>query len=141
MSLYIDTSCLWKLLLLEPESAQTRVIVEAEPLVIVSNLAELEVEQQLLAQRLGGRLSLRTYRQVRATLASFRGTAPFAHKTTNHDLAQIARRQATAAPYCRTADRLHLAAMEALGVQRLLTHDDQQAAAAAARGFGVVRPQ
>jgi len=30
--------------------------------------------------------------------------------------------------------------MESLGVRRLLTHDDQQAAAARALGFAVVRP-
>ena len=34
-----------------------------------------------------------------------------------------------------------LAAMEALGIRRLLTNDDQQAAAARALGFGVVLPR
>lgn len=41
----------------------------------------------------------------------------------------------------RTLDRLHLATMEALGLRRLLTNDETQARAAAARGFEVLRPR
>lgn len=43
--------------------------------------------------------------------------------------------------HCRTLDRLHLAAMEGLGLRRLLTNDDTQAAAARALGFQVVLPR
>jgi hypothetical protein len=43
--------------------------------------------------------------------------------------------------YCRTLDRLHLGVMEALGLNRLLTNDDQQAAAARALGFEVLMPR
>jgi hypothetical protein len=35
---------------------------------------------------------------------------------------------------------LHLAAMEELGLKRLMTHDVRQAQAAAEAGFEVVRP-
>jgi hypothetical protein len=40
----------------------------------------------------------------------------------------------------RTLDRLHLAAMEELGLHRLMTHDGPQAKAAAARGYAVLSP-
>ena len=43
--------------------------------------------------------------------------------------------------HCRTLDRLHLAAMQALGVRRLLTNDDIQTRAATALGFEVLRPR
>ncbi len=142
MSLYVDTSCLLKLVFVEPESARVHQLVQAEPQVTVSTLAELEAEQMLWSQLLGGALSRRDHTRLRGFLAGLRGAAPFVHKTVPHDLAQIARRQILATrAYCRTPDRLHLAAMEALGVQRLLTNDDQQAAAARALGFGVVRPR
>ena len=101
MSLYLDTSCLWKLLVDEPESARVRDLVGNEPLIVVSSYAEFE-----------------------------------------DDLARIARQQVlSSAVYCRTADRLHLAAMEALGLRRLLTNDEQQATAARALGFGVLLPR
>jgi predicted nucleic acid-binding protein len=38
-------------------------------------------------------------------------------------------------------DRLHLAAMQALDVRRLLTNDEIQARAAAALGFEILRPR
>jgi hypothetical protein len=41
-------------------------------------------------------------------------------------------------PHCGTLDRLHLAAMELLGISRLLTHDNCQAQAARGLGFEVV---
>jgi predicted nucleic acid-binding protein len=53
------------------------------------------------------------------------------------DQIKVAARRA----YCRTLDRLHLATMQALGVQRLLTNDDTQAAAARALGLDVVLPR
>jgi hypothetical protein len=43
--------------------------------------------------------------------------------------------------YCRMLDRLHLGAMQALGLRRLLTNDDGQARAARALGFSVVMPR
>ena len=142
MSLYLDTSCLLKLVLVEPESARVRQLLQAEPQVIISTLAELEAEQYLWSHLLGGGLRRREHAQLSELLAGLRGGAPFVHKTPPHDLAQISRRQILSSrAYCRTLDRLHLAAMEALGVSRLLTNDDQQAAAARALGFGVVLPR
>ena len=43
--------------------------------------------------------------------------------------------------YCPTLDRLHLAVMQALGVDRLLTNDDAQARAGRALGFVVSLPR
>ena len=42
--------------------------------------------------------------------------------------------------HCRTLDRLHLAAMEELGLRRLMTNDSAEAAGAKALGFAVVSP-
>ena len=142
MSLYLDTSCLLKLVFVEPESDRVYRLIQAEAQVVVSTLAELEAEQQLWSQRLGGILTRRELTRLNGFLAGLRGAAPFVHMTTPHDLAQISRGQiSTSGVYCRTADRLHLAAMAALGVDRLLTNDDQQAAAARALGFAVVLPR
>lgn len=142
MSLCLDTSCLLKLLIAEPESEKVHVLVHGEPRVVISTLAELEAEQQLRSQFLGGTLSRRAYNRVSGFLADLRRTPPFLHLIAPHDLAQIARDQIErSTAYCRTLDRLHLAAMETLGVQRLLTNDDSQAAAARELGFGVVLPR
>ena len=42
--------------------------------------------------------------------------------------------------HCRSIDPLHLAAMEELGLKRLMTHDVRQAKAAVEGGFQVIRP-
>ena len=42
--------------------------------------------------------------------------------------------------HCRSLDRLHLAAMEELGIKRLMTHDFRQAEAAREMGIDVVMP-
>jgi len=142
MSLYLDTSCLLKLVFDEPDSDRVDELVAVEQQIIVSTLAELEAEQQLWSQFLGGSLTRRDYARLRGFLADIRGVAPFVHKSSPHDLAQAARNQIlNSGAYCRTLDRLHLAAMEALGLRRLLTNDDQQAAAARALGFEVILPR
>jgi len=45
--IYLDTSCLLKLLRDEPESPHVRKAVDAEDLIIVSSLLELETEVQI----------------------------------------------------------------------------------------------
>ena len=51
------------------------------------------------------------------------------------------RQQRTARrPQCRSLDRLHLAAMEELGLRRLMTNNAAQAIGAMGLGFDVVRP-
>lgn len=142
MSLYLDTSCLWKLLVEEPESARVRELISNEPEVVISSYAEFEAEQVLRALRRAGTLTARQEVSLGRVLADFRGMDPFRHRSLPFDLPGIARLQIRRSPLnCRTADRLHLAAMEALGLRRLLTHDDQLAAAARALGFGVILPR
>lgn len=142
MSLYLDTSCLWKLLVDEPESARVRDLVGNEPMVVVSSYAEFEAEQVLLALRLGGKITARQEARIGRVLAGFRGMEPFHHRALPYDMARIARQQVLGSSvYCRTADRLHLAAMAALGLRRLFTNDEAQATAARALGFGVLLPR
>ncbi len=140
MSLYLDTSCLVKLLKVEPETDAVSKLVHGEEEVVVSELALLEAELQITAASLGGELTPGQARQAGETLKATTREHPFMVRAVGADVFQIARRQAAGKGYCRTLDRLHLAAMESLGVRRLLTHDDQQAAAARALGFAVVRP-
>ena len=142
MSLYLDTSCLWKLLVDEPESARVREIVGKAPKVVISSYTEFEAAQVLMSLRLGGCITARREARIGKLMAEFRGMEPFQHRGLPYDLSMIARQQVIRSSiYCRTADRLHLAAMEALGLDRLLTNDEQQAAAARALGYRVVLPR
>ena len=141
MSLYLDTSCLVKLLQVEPETPQVRAIIYREPEVTISGLTELEAFQQLRAGWLGGKLTRKAYANLTEFLTLHRTTPPFSFVPMPASIVSAAYAHAKTGPYCRTLDRLHLAAMEALGIRRLLTNDDQQAAAARALGFGVVLPR
>ena len=57
------------------------------------------------------------------------------------DVAEAQVRPLASSLHCRTLDRLHLAVMQIIGVQRLLTNDDRQAAVARALGFEVSVPR
>ena len=140
--IYVDTSCLLKLLLEEPESEAVRLAVAREVDVIVSPLTELEAAIQLRAGWLSGEYGETRYRAYVGRLKAFRGTDPFRFRSLPGSVFATARRQDSAAHriHCRTLDRLHLAAMEELGLRRLMTNDAAEAAGAAALGFEVVRP-
>jgi len=140
MSLYLDTSCLLKLLLVEPESASVRELVVAEPEVVVSALAQLEAAQALLAMRLGGEISRAQQVRLQRVLGQILETPPFVLLPFPADTIALAGKQAASGVYCRTLDRLHLAVMESAGLRRLLTNDATQAAAAKALGFAVITP-
>jgi predicted nucleic acid-binding protein len=138
---YIDSSSLLKTLWEEPESHAVREAIAGEDRVVVSTLAELEAEVQLRARWLGGSMTKARYEAYRARVASFRGTAPFVFR----DLPGVVFRRAIAQHasskvHCRSLDRLHLAAMDELGLRRLLTNDTKQATAARALGYDVVTP-
>ena len=144
MSLYLDTSCLLKLLFAEPESAKTSLLVAAEPRVVVSSLARLEALVQIQGRAAGGMLTARSATALARLLDQTLASAPFELVTTPAGIDGVAAGQLIPlgrSVYCRTLDRLHLAAMQALGVRRLLTNDDIQARAAAALGFEVLRPR
>ena len=140
--IYLDTSCLLKLLLEEPESEAVRTAVAGESEVIVSALTELETTVQLRAGWLAGQFRERRYRAYGGRLNVFRETDPFRFRPLAGSLFQTALRQDRAArrTHCRTLDRLHVAAMEELGLRRLMTTDIAEAAGAKARGFEVVNP-
>ncbi|HJX65530.1 MAG TPA: PIN domain-containing protein [Polyangia bacterium] len=144
MSLYLDTSCLLKLLLPEPESAKTSLLVAAEPRVVVSSLARLEALVQIQGRAAGGLLTSRSAATLARLLDQTLASAPFDLVATPAGIDGVAAGQLFPlgrSVHCRTLDRLHLAAMQALGVRRLLTNDDIQSRAAATLGFEVLRPR
>ena len=144
MSLYLDTSCLLKQLFAEPESAKTSLLVAAEPRVVVSSLARLEALVQIQGRAAGGMLTARSATALALLLDQTLASAPFDLVATPAGIDGVAAGQLIPlgrSVYCRTLDRLHLAAMQALGVRRLLTNDDIQTRAATALGFEVLRPR
>jgi predicted nucleic acid-binding protein len=140
--IYLHTSCLLKLLREELESADVRSAVSAEDEVVVSSLTELETEVQLKAAALGGGIRPSQWRQYQAKLAAMRNFDPFHFRYLPAAVFQTALRQHRhpQAAYCRSLDRLHLAAMEELKQRRLMTLDEVQGEAAEALGHRVVRP-
>jgi predicted nucleic acid-binding protein len=140
--IYLDTSCLLKLLREEPESADVRAAVETEEAVVVSSLAELETEVQLKAAVAGGEIRAGQWRQYQAKLAALRNFDPFHFRHLPAAVFTTALRQHRhpQAVHCRTLDRLHLAAMEEFKLTRIMTLDERQAKAAQSLNFQVVRP-
>jgi len=140
--IYLDSSCLLKLLWNEPESSAVIDALADEDTVVVSVLAEMETRIQLKAAHLGGDYNLPQWRRFEAQLAIFRNQLPYEFRTLPGTVFQTALRQhrnAGGLP-CRSLDRLHLAAMEELKVSRLMTHDERQAKAASEAGYEVVHP-
>jgi predicted nucleic acid-binding protein len=138
--LYIDTSSLMKLLWQEAESERTRQRVATEQKVVLSSLTELEADVQLAGACLAGKYSRAKLSAYRRALSAFGEIDPFERTELPGELFRLALQQQRRAnePHCGTLDRLHLAAMEWLGLSRLLTHDHRQAQAARALGFEVV---
>lgn len=139
---YLDTSCLLKLLLLEPESEAVRQAVSSEKEVVVSTLTRLEAEVQLKSGHLAGRYRASRLRAYREGLSRLLELAPFHLRPLAGSVFDTALRQhqKTHQVHCRSLDRLHLAAMQELGLRRLMTHDNAQAAAGRAVGFSILHP-
>jgi predicted nucleic acid-binding protein len=143
MALYLDTSCLLKLLFAEPDTPRVASLLVGEPRVVGSTLARLEALVQIHGRAAGGHLARRAARRLVARLDSMLEAWPFELVPSSGTLIATAEAQlrgAAGVSHCRTMDRLHLAAMQELGLGRLLTNDESQARAAAALGFAVVRP-
>lgn len=139
---YIDTSCMLKLLVSEPQTARVEQLVSAEDHVAVSTLTELETRTRLLALRRGGQVSFRQYRLLVREFDDLCSMDPFhleplAGAVFDTAITQVKRHGAI---HCRSLDRIHLAAMQSLGYTRLLTSDGHQAKAAASLEITVVRP-
>ena len=140
--IYIDSSSLLKTLWEEPESKAVREAIAVEDQVAVSSLTELETEVQLRAKWLGGSVTKKRYEAYRARLVSFRDTAPFEfHDLMGSVFRNAIRQHLSGKSHCRSLDRLHLGAMEELGLDRLLTNDAKQAAIARIIGYKVVFPE
>ncbi len=140
--IYLDSSCLVKVLRPENESAAVVEAIAGEGAVVISVLAELEAMIQLKAGYLAGQCSLPRWRSLEARLAVLHNQSPYEFRTLPAALFQTALRQHrnSRRVHCRTVDRLHLAAMEELSLSRLMTHDAHQAKAAVEAGFVVVQP-
>ena len=137
MELYIDPSCFLKLLFQEPETRQVLQLLEKEEKVVVSSLAKLEILTQL-HRCYSAKIFEDFYRKVLALIHAF----PFRPVALSSDLFLIAENQILKGGiYCKTLDRLHLAAMDELGLTRLLTNDFKQAEAARELGFEVIMPK
>lgn len=140
--IYLDASCLVKLLRPEPQSDKVLTAVMAESLVVVSNLAELEALVQLKAGYMAGNYSLSEWRKYEAKIAVLRNQEPFDFRTVPSGSWEIAFRQHrnSGQIHCRTLDRLHLAIAEHFGADRIMTLDSSQVKAARALRFDVVEP-
>lgn len=140
--IYLDSSCFIKLLIEEPNSSAVRSAVQLEGRIIVSSLAELEAEIHLKALILGGVINTSQWRQYQAQLVSLRNIDPFhfCHLPSAVFSSALKQHRHPRGAYCRTLDRLHLAAMEELKIQRLMTLDRGQASAAAALNYEVIEP-
>ena len=140
--IYIETSCLVKVLRPEAESPAVVEAIGRETSIVVSVLTELETLVQLKAFYLAGDYTRPRWRQLEAQFSVLRNRPPYEFRTLSAALFQTALRQHRNAGsvHCRSLDRLHLAAMEELKLTRLMTHDERQAKAATEAGFEVVRP-
>jgi predicted nucleic acid-binding protein len=144
VALYLDTSCLLKMLFPEPESARVLALCAVESRIVVSSLAKLEAAVQINARYAGGTLTRSSATRVRAKLDATLELAPYESAVFPPGAVEAAEQQLRIdrrARHCRTLDRLHLAAVEVLGLVRILTSDDLQARAAAALGYEVLIPR
>ena len=135
---YLDSSSLLKLIWLEEESEAVGNRVGREDTVLVSSLTELESSIQITAAHLRGDYSLARSRRLLKELDGLLDREPFERRALSGEVFKLARLQHSrsgATGLCRTLDRLHLAAMQELGQNRLITNDTQQAEAARALGF------
>jgi predicted nucleic acid-binding protein len=140
--IYVDTSCLLKVFRPEELSEAVWKTIDHESSVIISALTELETLVQLKAAWAGGLLTRAQWRHSEARLGVLRNQPPFDFRALSSALFRTALRQHRNSGdfHCRTLDRLHLAAMEELGLSRLMTHDESQANAARGAGFEVLVP-
>lgn len=144
MSLYLDTSCLLKVLFPEPETSRVMQLVAAEDQVVVSSLGRVETLVQVHARAVGGLLSRPAARSLAERLDELLRQDPYDVVPAPADVFDLAETQVRSLPrraYCPTLDRLHLATMKSLALDRLLTNDDSQARAARALGYSVILPR
>ena len=139
--IYIDTSSLLKLLITDEHSIAVEEATAVEVIVVVSSLAELEANIQIRGLSRSGNLRPGQLNRVVEDLMEILSNNPFTCRKLKGTVFTYAIRQhQESTVHCRSLDRLHLAAMEELGVRRLMTHDGRQAEAARELGYEVVMP-
>jgi predicted nucleic acid-binding protein len=139
--IYLDSSSLLKLFLEDRFTDAVDMAISNEKMVIVSLLTELETSVQIRAQRLGGAIKQSQYLLSVERLSRMITIRPFESKVIPARAFRTAFRQhQSSGVHCRSLDRLHLGAMEELGIERLMTHDLRQAAAAQELGYEVTSP-
>jgi predicted nucleic acid-binding protein len=141
--IYIDSSCLLMLILVEPGSEAVSAAIAKEDTVIVSGLTELEALVELKGRFMGGEYNFAKWRRLELELHVLRNHEPFVFRPVPNGVWDVAFRQHRNARdlHCRTLDRLHLAAAEKFGLTRIMTRDAAQAKAAEELGFEVVSPR
>jgi uncharacterized protein with PIN domain len=135
---------LLKILFLEPETRRVIELLAAEDHVVVSALARLEALGQIHGRLAAGLLARPAVRTLVSRFDEILECPPYEVVQVSSriiDQAEEQVRRFSRDAYCPTLDRLHLAAMEEIGLRRLLTNDDTQARAARALGFSVVSPR
>jgi len=105
--LYIDTSSLFKLLWQETQSEWTRQRIAAEQKVVLSSLAELEADVQLVGACLAGKFSRAKLSAYRRALSAFAEIESFERADLPGQLFYVALRQQrrVSEPHCGTLDR------------------------------------
>ena len=144
MALYLDTSCVLKLLWPEPETARTVALVRAEDRSVVSDITWLETKVRIQGRHAGGLITRSGARALVLKAEALLATPPFERHSSPPNVFDAAAAQVAVGArtsHCRTLDRLHLTAMAGLGLARLLTNDDAQARAARALGMTVLLPR
>jgi len=141
MSIYLDTSSLLKLFIRAEHSEAVVSAIQQEAAVVVSPLTELEALVQLKGLHLGGSMGSSRYLRTRERMAETIASHPFqVRPLASRVFSSAITQHGESLVHCRTLDRLHLAAIEELGLRRLMTHDGKQADAARELGFEVVMP-
>ena len=114
--IYLDTSCLVKLIRQEAQSQAVSEALSREAQVIVSALTELETLVQFKAGYLAGDYGLAQRRRYETQLHLVQTAEPFHLKKIPAGTWETALRQHRNSQdiHCRTSDRIHLAIMEKL---------------------------
>lgn len=139
--IYIDTSSLLKLVITDEHSLAVEEAITGESVVLVSSLTALEAHVQLRALSRSGKMKPSEMNQAHKDLAVILSGIPFVSSPLKGTVFSDALDQhIESGIHCRSLDRLHLAAMQELGVTRLMTHNGRQAEAAKELGFKVSMP-
>jgi predicted nucleic acid-binding protein len=140
--IYCDTSSLLKVLVPESESVAVESFLATRQAVIVSSWTLVETEAHLNSLRAGGLVTESRHARIIGYAHAVFSRAPYQSRSLNGSVfaSALAQQRRMPVPHVRSADRLHLAAMEELGVMELLSHDAKQVAAAKALGFVCFTP-